>query len=59
MGYIIDAIRKSALIIKMSITEDSEPQVDCDMEPEPEFDDMVKFIEIDSIDVVENNDEND
>ena len=53
MGFIIDTIRKSVLIIKKAITEDSEPHVDYDVEPESAFDDMVKFIEIDSINVVQ------
>lgn len=59
MGYIIDTIRKSVFIIKNALTEDSEPHTWEDVDPEYEFEDMLKVIERDSIDVVEDNDEKD
>lgn len=59
MGYIIDTIRKSVFITKNALTEDSEPHICEDVDPEYEFEDMLKVIERDSIDVVEDNDEKD
>lgn len=48
MGFVFDTIKKSAMIIKRTITKDSDYGEVNYMEPESGFEDMLDFIESDN-----------